>query len=94
MLLTAPPVGSSGLSSDTLVDTTEISDITNLILPSVPSGVILYYFDENSVSIAPDYVYSKTGKSYLKPLNTRFLYVATNNSDVTVQVMYGNTTYA
>ncbi len=36
-------------------------------------------------------MYSKAGKSYLKPLNTRFIWVyATGDAKTTVSVLYGN----
>jgi hypothetical protein len=92
MFMQAPSDSSStSTSSDTSVDSTEIIDISNSILDKPPSGVSISYFDQNTGIISPDYVYSKTGKSYLKPLNTRFLFVQTSDSPVTVTVMYGNT---
>lgn len=36
------------------------------------------------------YLYSFMGRSYLKPLNTRFIYLATTTTDIVVQVIYGN----
>ena len=37
-----------------------------------------------------NYIYSGVGRSYLKPLNTRFLFIGTNSSDVSVFLVYGN----
>lgn len=36
-------------------------------------------------------MYTKPGKSYLKPLNTRFIFIGSNSSDVNIFVVYGNT---
>ncbi|TNV75719.1 hypothetical protein FGO68_gene11109 [Halteria grandinella] len=83
-----------GSGMESASDTTEIIEIGSSILSSAPAGVYITYFDQNTGLTTPDFVYSKTGKSYLKPLNTRFLYVYSNNSDVTLSVMYGNTKQA
>jgi hypothetical protein len=49
MLLTAPLIGSNGVptQSDTPDETTDIEDISSLILPTVPNGVLLSYYDPN-----------------------------------------------
>jgi hypothetical protein len=60
---------------DITEDSTEIIDLSNEILPDKDSGLFIKYFDQNSGDMNIDYVYSKTGKSYLKPLNTRFFYI-------------------
>ena len=56
----------------------------------MPSGVKIYYYDQNSMAISPDFVYSTTGRSFLHPLNTRFFYAYSNGSDVQIEVIYGN----
>ena len=78
-------------SSDTAVDTTDISVIGSSILPAMPTGVKVYYYNPNSGLISPDYVYSWQGKAYLNPLNTRFFFIYSNVTDVTVEVIYANT---
>ena len=92
MLMTAPTL--NPLEPDdvtfTAADTTVISSLTSRILTSVPSGVNLYYYNQNTGSTSVNYIYSAVGKTYLKPLNTRFLFIGTNNSDVSVFIKYGN----
>lgn len=66
---------------DVTDETTEIIDLSNEILAEKDAGLKIKYFDQNTGNMATDFVYSKTGKSYLKPLNTRFLYIyALNNT--------------
>ena len=73
------------------VDTTQLVDIRNDILESKPDGIYIKYFDQNTGNFKTEFVYSKAGKSYLKPLNTRFIWVyATENASTTVSVLYGN----
>ena len=59
------------------LDTTNFVDIRNEILESKLDGVYIKYFDQNTGNYKTDFVYSKSGKSYLKPLNTRFIWVYT-----------------
>ena len=55
----------------------------------------MYYYDPITTEITT-YIPSKTGKSYLKPLTTRWLYVAATEggSDFTLFVTYGNKKHA
>ena len=95
MVKNAPLVNSEDYTVDVTEDSTEIIDLSNEILPDKDPGLFIKYFDQNSGDMKTDFVYSKTGKSYLKPLNTRFLYIyAVNNTKQTVRVMYGNTKYS
>ena len=73
------------------VDATSLVDIRNDILESKPEGIFIKYFDQNTGNFKTEFVYSKAGKSYLKPLNTRFIWVyATGDATTTVSVLYGN----
>ena len=95
MVKNAPVVESEDQIVDVADDSTEIVNLSNEILPEKDPGLFIKYFDQNSGDMKTDFVYSKTGKSYLKPLNTRFLYIyAVNNTKQTVRVMYGNTKYS
>ena len=80
---------------DVTEDSTEIINLKNEIKPEISPGLFIKYFDQNRGDLKTDFVYSKTGKSYLKPLNTRFIYIyAVNDTKQTVRVMYGNTNYS
>ena len=96
MLMAAPPL--DPLDPDdvafTAADTTVIPNLASRILTTVPSGVNLYYYNQNTGSTSVNYIYSAVGKAYLKPLNTRFLFIGTNSSDVNVFLVYGNTNAA
>ena len=81
MVKNAPLVDSEDEIVDVTEDSTEIIDLSNEILTEKDPGLHIKYFDQNSGDMKNDFVYSKTGKSYLKPLNTRFLYIyAVNNT--------------
>jgi hypothetical protein len=81
MVKNAPLVDSEDEIVDVTEDSTEIIDLINEILTEKDPGLYIKYFDQNSGDMKTDFVYSKTGKSYLKPLNTRFLYIyAVNNT--------------
>ena len=72
------------------VDTTSLVDIRDQILESKPDGIYIKYFDQNTGNFKTEFVYSKAGKSYLKPLNTRFIWVYAIGNSTTVSVLYGN----
>lgn len=62
-------------------------------IESKPSSLHLYYYDQVNGNMS-SYVFSKTGKTYLKPLTTRFFYVASNSTEVILNITYGNTKWA
>ena len=72
------------------VDTTSLVDIRDDILESKPDGIYIKYFDQNTGNFKTEFVYSKAGKSYLKPLNTRFIWVYATGNSTTISVLYGN----
>ncbi len=75
MVKNAPLLEEQDQIVDVPEDSTEIIDLSNEILPEKDPGLYIKYYDQNSGEMNTDYVYSKTGKSYLKPLNTRFFYI-------------------
>ena len=48
-------------------------------------------YDPNNNTITSEYIFSRTGKTYIKPLNTLFYYAGANNGGYTLHVTYGNT---
>lgn len=51
----------------------------------------MYSYDPNNGTITSNYIFSRTGKSYIKPLNSNFYFVGANNGSFTVHITYGNT---
>ena len=51
----------------------------------------MYSYDPNIGNITGNYIFSKTGKTYIKALNTNYYFVGANQSAFQLYVTYGNT---
>ncbi|CDW71153.1 UNKNOWN [Stylonychia lemnae] len=59
-------------------------------LDTAPSAFQMYTYDPNNGTLTSEYIFSRTGKTYIKPLNSLFYYAAAKDGAYTLHVTYGN----
>ena len=57
---------------------------------ATPSSFLMHAYDPNNGDLTSDYIFSRTGKTYIKPLNSIFYYVAAKDTGYTIHVTFGN----
>jgi len=50
----------------------------------------MYTYDPNNGTLTSEYIFSRSGRTYIKPLNSLFYYVAAKDTGYTMHVTFGN----